>query len=115
MADLTRLIESHLAAARGDEHGRSAELLLHDGPLRQTIIALLAGNELSEHKSPDAASIQVLAGKVEVSGQELPEMRVGHLEVLQHGRHSVVALEDCVFLLTAVTGVGQTAEPRRGR
>lgn len=32
-----------LAAATADQHGRSAELLVHDGALRQTIIALAAG------------------------------------------------------------------------
>lgn len=116
MADLPRLIETHLAAARADEHGRSAELLVHDGPLRQTILALVEGARLSEHNSPDAASVQVLLGRVEVTGMTEPTpVAAGQLEVLTHARHSVTALEDSVFLLTTVTGVGQTDEPRRGR
>jgi quercetin dioxygenase-like cupin family protein len=115
VADLPRLIESHLAAAREDEHGRSTELLLHDGPLRQTIIALTAGNELSEHNPPDAASIQVLLGRVEVTGLEPAVLAPGRLEIFRHERHAVRAVEDAVFLLTTVTGVGQTPEPRRAR
>lgn len=116
MADLPRLIETHLAAARADEHGRSAELLVHDGPLRQTILALTEGSRLSEHNSPDAASLQVLVGRVQVTGLAEPTpVAAGQLEVLTHARHSVAALEDAVFLLTTVTGVGQTAQPQRGR
>jgi len=115
VADLSQLAAAHLAAAQADERGRSPELLVHDGPLRQTIIALVAGTELAEHNSPDAASMQVLLGRVRVTGQETVELGAGKLSVLTHHRHSVRALEDSVFLLTTVTSVGQTAEPQRGR
>jgi len=115
VADLSQLAASHLAAAKADERGRSPELLVHDGPLRQTIIALVASTELGEHNSPDAASIQVLLGRVSVTGSETVELGAGRLAVLTHDRHSVRALEDSVFLLTTVTSVGQTAEPQRGR
>lgn len=114
MADLTRLIEIHLAAARADERGRSAERLLHDGPLRQSILALAAGTELAEHNAPDAASLQVLVGRVRITGREPAEVGAGGLVVLTHERHAVVALEDSAFLLTTVTGVGQAAEAPHG-
>ena len=38
MADLNELTESHLALARENDNGRSAELVAHDGELRQTEI-----------------------------------------------------------------------------
>ena len=43
MADLVALARKHLDVALTDEHGRSAELILRDGPMRQTIIALRDG------------------------------------------------------------------------
>ena len=113
MADLPRLIDLHLAGARADERGRSAEVLVHDGPLRQSILALTSGTELGEHNSPDAASLQVLVGRVQVTGLEPAVVGTGQLVVLTHRRHAVVALEDAVFLLTAVTGVGQATEAAR--
>ena len=117
MADLARLAQQHLATARAAEHGRSTELLLHDGPLRQTVIALVAGAELSEHNAPPAASLQVLLGRVRVSGQEDADVEAaaGELDLLTHHRHAVTAVEDSVILLTTVTGVPQTTEPERSR
>lgn len=115
MADLSDLARIHLAAALADEHGRSAELILRDGPMRQSIIALRSGAELSEHNSPAAASIQVLSGRVRVTGQEVAEIPAGRLDVLTHARHAVLALEDSVFLLTTVTGIDSTGGPERAR
>lgn len=115
MADLTELARFHLAAALADDHGRSAELILHDGPLRQSVIALRAGVELAEHNSPAAASLQVLTGSVRVTGQEVTEITAGRVDVLTHHRHAVLALEDSVFLLTTVTGIDETGGPERAR
>lgn len=94
----------HLAAARRDEHGRSAELLVHDGALRQTVLALAAGAELAEHNSPHAASLQVLSGSVHVTGMGRRLLVAGELVALTHQRHAVRADQDAVFLLTTVTG-----------
>lgn len=107
MVDLPRIAEHHLAVARSASNGRSTELVLHDGVLRQAVIALRAGAELGEHNSPPAASIQVLEGAVRVTGQEAPVLRAGTLEVLTHQRHGVIAEEDSVFLLTTVTSVDE--------
>lgn len=52
MANLSVLAQSHLDTARASDRGRSAELLLHDEPLRQTLIALVSGPELAENNSP---------------------------------------------------------------
>ncbi|MEE6273082.1 cupin [Georgenia sp. MJ206] len=110
MPDLTALTQSHLEAARTSDHGRSAELLVRDGVLRQSILALVAGSELGEHNSPHAASLQVLLGRVRVTGPDTSELTTGGLHVLTHERHAVSALEDSVFLLTTVTGLpGETS------
>ncbi|MBD8062579.1 cupin [Oceanitalea stevensii] len=109
MPDLTPLVTSHMQAARADEHGRSAELVLRDGVLRQSILALREGAELAEHNAPHAASLQVLVGRVRVTGEDEPVLTAGELHALTHHRHAVVALEDSVFLLTTVTS--QPGEP----
>lgn len=111
MADLNELTESHLAQARDNENGRSAELVAHDRELRQTVIALAEGVRLPAHNSPPAASIQVLAGSIRVElGEEMQgEFVAGELWILTHERHSVLALEDCAFLLTTVTSVGTSS------
>lgn len=106
MPDLDQLAETHLAKARTAENGRSAEILVHDGPLRQTVLALAEGVELGEHNSPPAASILVLHGRLRVTALEGDEeASAGELRVLTHHRHAVLALTDAVFLLTTVTGV----------
>ncbi|AEG43201.1 cupin [Isoptericola variabilis] len=105
MPDLTQIAREHLETARASEHGRSAERILHDKHLRQSIIALRSGAELGEHNSPPAGSIHVLEGAVRVTGLDDAEVRAGELEVLTHRRHAVTALEDSVFLLTTVTGL----------
>ena len=94
-----------LEAACASDHGRAAKLLVSDGPLRQTVIALKAGTVLQEHNSPPAASLFLFTGQVTVTGQETTTITEGQLATLTHQRHSVEALEDSVFLLTTVTSV----------
>ena len=114
MSNLKELAESNMAAARAEERGRSAELVAHDGPLRQTVIALTDGTRMAEHNSPPAASLQVLAGRVrvELENETQGEFGEGELWILTHERHSVLALEDSVFLLTTVTS--QQGQDSRG-
>jgi quercetin dioxygenase-like cupin family protein len=81
---------------------RSAHTLPHpvDG-LRQTVIALVAGQELAEHESPGPASLMVLRGSVRlVAGDE--SQTVGALEIspIPNRRHSLHADEDSVVLLS---------------
>lgn len=106
MTNLQQTAQAHLSHAQTDKHGRSSEVLVHDGPLRQSVLALLAGTELGEHNAPPAASLLVLHGSVRVttpSGHE--DLAHGELRVLTHERHAVLALEDCAFLLTTVTSI----------
>lgn len=110
LADAARL---NLAKALDSDNGRSAEILAHDGVLRQTVVALRSGTRLHEHNSPPAATLQVLHGsvRVEIGETEQGTFHENELWTLTHARHSVLALEDCAFLLTTVTSTG---EPSHG-
>jgi quercetin dioxygenase-like cupin family protein len=110
MIDLLSLTWSHLQEARTAPNGRSAGRVIHDGDLRQTVVALAAGSELGEHNSPHAATLQVLHGRVRVSSPSgADDLGTGTLHLLTHERHAVLALEDAVFLLTTVTGAAESA------
>lgn len=85
--------------------GRSAETVYggHEKALRQTVIALNAGVELSEHENPGEATLLVLAGRVELRGQDASwEGRQGDLLVIPDERHTLHASEDSAVLLTVV-------------
>ncbi|MFB7636213.1 cupin [Streptomyces sp. NPDC056149] len=111
MVNLETLVRDQLDDARASAHGRSAHLFVHDGPLRQTVIALLAGTALDEHNTPPAASLQVLRGRVRLTGPGggEQELTVGHIAPVPHARHGLRAIEDSVALLTVVTEVGERA------
>ena len=49
MTSVTETAREQLQAARAADNGRSALLVVHDGPLRQSLIALTAGTALGEH------------------------------------------------------------------
>ncbi|MGY0062052.1 cupin [Streptomyces sp. LZ34] len=107
MDDLTALARHHLDRAKTDPHGRSSHLFLHDGPLRQSVIAMVAGCELDEHNAPPAASLQVLHGHVRLTAGKTGHVRLdliaGQVQRIPQERHGLVAVEDSVVLLTAVT------------
>jgi hypothetical protein len=113
--DLTLLADRYLNQARQAEHGRSAHLFLHDGPLRQSVIALTAGAALEEHNAPPAASIQVLRGRVRLdvtdddgAVADSVEVGAGQLTGVPQKRHALAALEDAVVLFTTVTATDGT-------
>ncbi|MDT0308681.1 cupin [Streptomyces sp. DSM 44917] len=110
MDDLIHLAEHHLSLAHRAEHGRSAHLFLHDGPLRQSVIALVAGAELEEHSAPPAASLQVLRGRVRLHAPDgrATELTSGQVMRVPQTRHSLTALDDSAVMLTSVTA---TPEP----
>lgn len=105
--DLATVADTILQTARQSEHGRHAELLILDGHLRQSVIALTSGSRLADHNAPAAATVQLLRGSIEVTTESGPAARLsqGQLGQLTKERHGVLALEDAVFLLTTVTGV----------
>lgn len=108
--DLSTVADTILQTALQSEHGRHAELLVLDGHLRQSVIALTSGSRLADHNAPPAATIQVLRGAIEVTTESgSVRLSQGQLDQLTKERHGVLALEDCVFLLTTVTGVGENS------
>ncbi|UNX54657.1 cupin [Georgenia sp. TF02-10] len=103
MPELPTLVTEHLTAAAAAPRRRSALRVIHDGPLRQTVIALLAGEEMEEHNTPPAATVQVLHGRVRLTGTDSDVvLGAGALEPVPQARHGLVAVDDAVVLLTAV-------------
>jgi len=102
------LAERLLTDARQEHSGRSASTV-HGGrhhSLRQTVIALVAGSELSEHESPGEATLQVLHGTVRLTaGSGDWTGGTGDLVVIPPERHGLSAEEDSVVLLTVVKAV----------
>jgi quercetin dioxygenase-like cupin family protein len=100
---LTEFSEKSLAEARSAHSGRSAHTVHggHASTLRQTVIALVAGQRLDEHESPGEATLQVLTGRVRLtSGDDGQEVDAGELLVIPGARHALEALQDSAVLLT---------------
>lgn len=106
---LTALAREHLETARAATSGRSAHTVYggHEHSLRQTLLALTAGNGLDDHESPGEATVQVLQGRVRLTNAEAGwEGSAGDHLVVPRTRHALSALEDSVILLTVVKQVG---------
>ena len=104
-SSLTALAREQLKLARRASSGRSADTVYggHEHALRQTVIALVAGRELSEHENPGEATVHVLHGRVRLNGDcHSWDGTPGDLLTVPSARHSLSALEDSVVLLTVV-------------
>ncbi|OJX68407.1 MAG: LuxR family transcriptional regulator [Micrococcales bacterium 73-13] len=102
---LVELQAALLEAARASSARRAADTVYggRDTLLRQTAMALLAGGELGEHASPPEATLQVLSGRVRLSGAGRSwEVAAGELLPIPPERHSLAALEDSVVLLSVL-------------
>ena len=105
MNHVTETADRILDKAKESKHGRHAELLVHEGPLRQALLALTEGTELEEHNSPPAAMSVVPSPVTRTAPWSRYRLAAGELHTLTHHRHSVTALADSVFLLTTVTSI----------
>jgi quercetin dioxygenase-like cupin family protein len=107
-SSLDALARELLAAAGASSGGRAARTVHggHEHVLRQTVIALAAGQALAEHENPGEATVHVLQGRVRlVCGPDSWEGRKGDLLIVPPGPHSLQAAEDSTVLLTvAKTG-----------
>ena len=103
---LTALARELLTHARTAPAGRSARTVHggHEHALRQTLIALLAGQQLAEHDSPGEATLHVLHGRVRlVAGTTMWNGSPGDLLAVPDARHHLDALTDAAVLLTVIT------------
>ena len=106
---LTALAREHLEAARAASSGRSSHTVYggHEHSLRQTLITLTAGTDLDDHESPGEATLQVLVGRVRLTGADAGwDGTPGDHIVIPSSRHGLHALEDSAVLLTVAKPVG---------
>lgn len=102
---LPTVMSEQMTVAQQVSSGRGSHTVYggHEHELRQTLIALSAGEQLDDHVSPGEATVQVLTGRVSVvDGSESCEAVAGDLLVVPDGVHSVEAHEDSALLLTVV-------------
>jgi quercetin dioxygenase-like cupin family protein len=100
---LTATGREQMAVARRSPGGRGGETVYggHEHVLRQTVIALVAGQRLDEHENPGEATVHVLQGRVRMSaGDDFWDGVAGDLLLVPNERHALEALEDAVVLLT---------------
>lgn len=102
---LRQLADEQLEAARSSHSGRAAHTVHggHDHQLRQTLIALAAGRDLSDHNSAGETTLQVLRGRVRLTtADDAWDGAAGDYLVIPHERHGLHAEEDTVVLLTVL-------------
>ena len=102
-SSLTALARTKLQAARSASSGRAAETVYggHEHVLRQTLVALAAGQAMDEHENPGEATLQVISGRVRMAGGDTTwDGAPGDLLIVPQARHAVEAIEDSVILLT---------------
>ena len=102
---LTSLASEKLDEAKQSHSGRAAHTIYggHTHELRQTVLALLADHDLSEHESPGEATLQVLQGHVRLTaGGESWDGKTGDYVAIPSERHAVHAVEDSVIMLTVL-------------
>jgi quercetin dioxygenase-like cupin family protein len=102
---LTVVGDEQLETAREARAGRSAHTVYGGSghALRQTVLALAAGNRLDDHESPGEATLLVLRGKVQIgTPTRVIEGGAGDFLVIPDERHNLVAVEDSAVLLTVV-------------
>lgn len=102
-SSLTALARQQLDLAQQASSGRSSQTVYggHEHTLRQTVIALAAGQVLDEHENPGEATVHVLQGRVRLAAAGTSwEGSRGDLLVVPDSRHTLEALDSAVVLLT---------------
>lgn len=97
------LARQQLKAALAATNGRAADTVYggHEKVLRQSVLAMKAGTQLSEHKNPGDATIYVISGCIRLNaGSDSWQGKPGDLLIVPPGLHSLDAEEDSTFLFT---------------
>jgi quercetin dioxygenase-like cupin family protein len=113
---LTAVAREQLAKAERGSSGRSAHTVYggHEHVLRQTVIALNAGQKLEEHENPGEATVQVLHGRIQLtSGGNAWDGSTGDLIIVPDARHALEAIEPSTVLLTVAKAPVVPAGPAR--
>lgn len=101
---LGALADQLLARAAAASSGRATQAIpaaAKGGVLTTVVLALMAGQQLSEHENPGEGFLHVLRGRMRLSsGADEWELGEGDLAPIPQRRHGVVALADSVALLT---------------
>jgi quercetin dioxygenase-like cupin family protein len=100
---LTATAQRQLKQARSAHSRRSATTVYggHEHTLRQTVIALAAGQSLDEHENPGEATVHVLIGRIRlVAGDTAWDGSPGDLIIVPDSRHAIEAIQDAAVLLT---------------
>jgi quercetin dioxygenase-like cupin family protein len=95
--------DRRLLEAVAADSGRASESVYGDkrSGFRQSIVALKAGAELSEHRNPGDATALVMRGTAVLrSGSDSWEGKAGDLLIVPPGKHSLHAVEDSLLLFT---------------
>src|ERR1700740_3808120 len=100
---LTSLASEKLAEAEQSHSGRAAHTIHggHTHELRQTVLALLAGRDLSDHDNPGEATLQVLQGHVRLTtGGDAWDGKTGDYVAVPAERHGLHAGQDSGIIVT---------------
>ena len=86
--------------------GIVSKALIDRGALKQILFAMDAGQQISEHKAPFVATVQVLSGRLKfrVGGKEHDLGPHDWIVMPPNEAHDLIAAEAVVFLLTLVKG-----------
>lgn len=95
--ELMRAAIAHTGRSSGPVFGSTGKAM------HQVLIALKQGASLREHDNPGEVTLYVIQGHIQLSsGGELSTASVGDLIIIPQAPHSIEALEDSAFLMTAV-------------
>ena len=101
--DLHAAADQLLVEARTLRAQRSARTLTPGAgaPVKQTLLALVAGQRLEEHPAPGPTTLQTVAGQVVLHhGDHAVELPEGAWATCPGGAHDLEARADSVVLLT---------------